>query len=238
MEYEQGQNDILAEMQVMNTPLDVNLWTSMLNSSFSSSFDNLCESSFSSFSEIPISISGSFEYSSSCEYPEVADDDAIKAHAHTHSEPVSLSEFKLDKLDIKSESFSDIRFEALNVRSECFSEPNTPSISRRIEDQTSVLNFEQERRSSFDVSKLLGYSQRKAAKMLNLPTSTFSKRWRAATNGRKWPYRTVAKLDRAIETLTRNLPHTDADKIAGVNETLRALTSMRDEESRPVWICV
>lgn len=48
--------------------------------------------------------------------------------------------------------------------------------------------------------------QSEAAHKLGIPTSTLSKRWKEAVRARKWPYRTVAKLDKEIMTLLHNIP--------------------------------
>eukprot|EP01130_Rhizamoeba_saxonica_P018823 TRINITY_DN9565_c0_g1_i1.p1 TRINITY_DN9565_c0_g1~~TRINITY_DN9565_c0_g1_i1.p1 ORF type:complete len:308 (-),score=74.74 TRINITY_DN9565_c0_g1_i1:161-1084(-) len=57
-----------------------------------------------------------------------------------------------------------------------------------------------------DITQYLTLPQVTAAKKLNLPASTLSKRWKVAGRGRKWPYRTVCKLDKEIMTLLYNIP--------------------------------
>ena len=46
----------------------------------------------------------------------------------------------------------------------------------------------------FDLTPYLLMPQRTVAKMLGLPMSTLSKRWRIAGKGRIWPYRRIQRL--------------------------------------------
>jgi hypothetical protein len=56
-----------------------------------------------------------------------------------------------------------------------------------------------------DITQYMCMPQSKAAKALGIPASTLSKRWKEATNDRKWPYRVLSKLDKRISTLLQNL---------------------------------
>lgn len=47
-----------------------------------------------------------------------------------------------------------------------------------------------------DITEYLNLPQTEAAKKLGIPTSTLSKRWKEAAANRKWPYRTVSRLDK------------------------------------------
>ena len=52
--------------------------------------------------------------------------------------------------------------------------------------------------------------QFQASQLLRVRASTLSKQWKKTTNNRKWPFRTLKRLDRKIATLLRNLqvnPH-------------------------------
>ena len=49
-----------------------------------------------------------------------------------------------------------------------------------------------------DITEYLGLPQTQAAKLIGIPTSTLSKRWKQAYPQRKWPWRTVNKLDKLI----------------------------------------
>jgi len=57
-----------------------------------------------------------------------------------------------------------------------------------------------------DITEFLNMPQTQAAKQLGVPTSTLSKRWKEAVRNRKWPYRTIRKLDKEITTLLHNVP--------------------------------
>lgn len=57
-----------------------------------------------------------------------------------------------------------------------------------------------------DISPYLNLPQKEAAKRLGLPVSTLSKRWKDATHDRKWPYRTIAKIDKEVMQILSNVP--------------------------------
>jgi len=89
-----------------------------------------------------------------------------------------------------------------------------------------------------DITEYLNLPQTTAAKKLGVPTSTLSKRWKEAVRKRKWPYRTVCKLDKEITTLLHNIPQgQNAGSLPEeVEETLSILLRKRQEELRPVVI--
>jgi hypothetical protein len=59
-----------------------------------------------------------------------------------------------------------------------------------------------EMRGTFvDLTEFLALPQNDAAKMIGVPTSTLSKRWKEVIDNRKWPYRTVCKIDKEIQQL-------------------------------------
>jgi len=73
---------------------------------------------------------------------------------------------------------------------------------------------------------------------LDMPVSTLSKRWKEAARGRKWPYRTVAKLDKQIMTLLHNIPQgsTPQHLPPEVEASLAVLMRRRQDELRPAII--
>jgi len=92
-----------------------------------------------------------------------------------------------------------------------------------------------------DVTPYLVLSQSDAAKVIGIPSSTLSKRWKEATLNRKWPFRTVQKLDREILTLIRNLESykcqgKDNYVSAAAENALIRLLRVRKEELRSVYI--
>lgn len=92
---------------------------------------------------------------------------------------------------------------------------------------------------SFDISTMVDLSQKDAAKKLGIPGSTLSKKWREATGNRKWPFRTIQKLDHRIHTLFHN--HVNAGNKDGsmTKETtvlLEHLLFQRKKETSPVFV--
>jgi len=91
-----------------------------------------------------------------------------------------------------------------------------------------------------DITELLNLPQIVAAKRLNLPMSTLSKRWKEAVRIRKWPYRQVAKLDKEIMTLLHNIPPRGEGEASvtppEIEQALGVLLRRRQEELRPVRI--
>jgi len=85
-----------------------------------------------------------------------------------------------------------------------------------------------------DVTPFIRLSQEEAAKRIGIPSSTLSKRWREATMNRKWPYRTLCKIERELKTLVHNLPKGNIDP--EIARTLTILLRKRDEESKIVLI--
>ncbi len=75
-----------------------------------------------------------------------------------------------------------------------------------------------EMRGTFvDLTDFLALPQSDAAKMIGVPTSTLSKRWKEVIDERKWPYRTVGKLDKEIFHL---LSSGDVGKLDAVRRLL------------------
>lgn len=91
----------------------------------------------------------------------------------------------------------------------------------------------------FDITPYLSLPQSKAAEKLGIPTSTLSKRWKEAVRGRKWPYRSICKLDKEIMTLLHNISHADGDSgnlPPKIERELGELLRRREEELKPVTI--
>jgi len=84
-----------------------------------------------------------------------------------------------------------------------------------------------------DVTSLLVLPQNEAARILGIPTSTLSKRWKEVAVGRKWPCRTVTKLDKEISGLVRNIP-SDGEIPPNVAERLGILMNERKKCLTPM----
>ena len=86
-----------------------------------------------------------------------------------------------------------------------------------------------------DITEFLNLPQNQAAKKLRIPPSTLSKRWKEASRNRKWPWRTVRKIDKEITCLLHNVPPTGSIP-EGVESHLSVLLKKRQDELRPVVI--
>eukprot|EP01126_Amoeba_proteus_P054539 TRINITY_DN6718_c0_g1_i2.p1 TRINITY_DN6718_c0_g1~~TRINITY_DN6718_c0_g1_i2.p1 ORF type:complete len:303 (-),score=68.49 TRINITY_DN6718_c0_g1_i2:38-946(-) len=86
-----------------------------------------------------------------------------------------------------------------------------------------------------DITAYLNLPQAKAAKELNMPTSSLSKRWKESARNRKWPYRAVCRLDKEIMTLMYNIPPGGALP-PEIEEKLSRLLKERQEHLKPVVI--
>jgi len=88
-----------------------------------------------------------------------------------------------------------------------------------------------------DITPYLNLPQKEAAKRLGMPTSTLSKRWKDAVKTRKWPYRTISKLDKEIMVLLHNMPQGDNQPLLpDIEEALGVLLKKRQESLRNVVI--
>lgn len=89
-----------------------------------------------------------------------------------------------------------------------------------------------------DITGLLSQNQSEAAKAVNLNPSTFSKRWRLATNGnKKWPHRAVKSIEKQIQSILENMDMTAPvpDDVATI---LEDLLTRRQTLLQPVKILI
>jgi len=86
-----------------------------------------------------------------------------------------------------------------------------------------------------DITEYLNMPQTQAAKLLGVPTSTLSKRWKESCPNRKWPWRTINKLDKSIASILQEVtPGEDIPQ--GQKTKLALLLRQRQEELLPAVI--
>jgi len=86
-----------------------------------------------------------------------------------------------------------------------------------------------------DITEFLTMPQSQAAKKLQIPASTLSKRWKEAAPNRKWPWRTLCKIDKEITTLLHNIPPNDIIP-PEIEAKLGKLIRQRQDELKPIVI--
>merc|ERR1712146_746919 len=57
-----------------------------------------------------------------------------------------------------------------------------------------------------DITQFLNMPQTQAAKLLGIPTSTLSKRGKESAPTRKWPWRTICKIDKELTSILKDVP--------------------------------
>jgi len=85
-----------------------------------------------------------------------------------------------------------------------------------------------------DITDYLCLPQSHVAKILKMRPSTFSKRWKEATRGRCWPYRTLTKINNEIELILNNIVGENIS--AETDELLRELLEKKKKILVPVRI--
>lgn len=103
--------------------------------------------------------------------------------------------------------------------------PPCPSISEFLASQSC-----KKEQSYIDVTPFFTESQRKAAKKLGMPSSTFNKRWKEATCKRKWPCTELRQLEKELDFLQRRQTTND------VESAIQILLKKKKELSRPAFI--
>lgn len=104
------------------------------------------------------------------------------------------------------------------------------------ENEKRIIERKDENSKFVDVTPFLTLPQHEAAKKLGIPSSTLAKRWKEASCNRKWPYRTVSKLDKEILTLLKNVENAKAELSPSVEANLGMLLKRRQEELKTVLV--
>jgi len=104
------------------------------------------------------------------------------------------------------------------------------------ENEKRMVERKDENSKFVDVTPFLTLPQHEAAKKLGIPSSTLAKRWKEASCNRKWPYRTVSKLDKEILTLLKNVENAKAELSPSIEATLGLLLKKRQEELKTVLV--
>ena len=95
--------------------------------------------------------------------------------------------------------------------------------------------IKQNENSYCDITPYLDLPQTLAAKKIGIPTSTLSKRWKEAVPFRKWPFRTISKIDKEISAILEEIPVNGDVPVVHINK-LALLIRKRGEELQPVSI--
>ena len=94
----------------------------------------------------------------------------------------------------------------LNILSELSSFPYSPRINLISEDIVINKNAKlSNHHIEINLSPYFCFPQYKAARKLKIGVSILSKKWRAVTNNKVWPYCSINRLDREIITIMKNL---------------------------------
>lgn len=104
------------------------------------------------------------------------------------------------------------------------------------ENERRIIERKDDNSKFVDVTPFLTLPQHEAAKKLGIPSSTLAKRWKEASCNRKWPYRTVSKLDKEILTLLKNVENAKSELSPSVEATLGLLLKKRQEELKTVLV--
>jgi len=87
-----------------------------------------------------------------------------------------------------------------------------------------------------DLTPYYVFPQAQAAKLLGISEGTLGRRWRDASMSRKWPFRSLARLDREIHTLAYNIGNTGVEEKANMEIQLSSMLKTRQELAKPVYI--
>jgi hypothetical protein len=87
-----------------------------------------------------------------------------------------------------------------------------------------------------DITDYLTLPQSQAAKKIQMRPSTFSKRWKIATGGRKWPCRQVKKIDKEIRDLVHNVRRENGTFPQEIELRVVELIKLRQKQLVPVVI--
>eukprot|EP01114_Cavostelium_apophysatum_P024698 TRINITY_DN975_c0_g1_i1.p1 TRINITY_DN975_c0_g1~~TRINITY_DN975_c0_g1_i1.p1 ORF type:complete len:282 (+),score=65.08 TRINITY_DN975_c0_g1_i1:200-1045(+) len=113
---------------------------------------------------------------------------------------------------------------------------NNALIQPRQDNDKRIVEKRDDNSKFVDVTPFLTLPQHEAAKKLGIPSSTLAKRWKEASCNRKWPYRTVSKLDKEILTLLKNVENAKTELSPSVEATLGLLLKKRQEELKTVLV--
>lgn len=113
--------------------------------------------------------------------------------------------------------------------------PPAPSNTRAVIGQIMRNSIQED--EFMDIAPYVTLPQHEAARKLNMPSSTLSKKWKDATINRKWPYRNLTKLDKDIATIMHNIHRSTSPVVDPELEyQLARLLQLRQAEVRPVIV--
>eukprot|EP01089_Gocevia_fonbrunei_P004755 TRINITY_DN14810_c0_g1_i1.p1 TRINITY_DN14810_c0_g1~~TRINITY_DN14810_c0_g1_i1.p1 ORF type:complete len:213 (+),score=35.45 TRINITY_DN14810_c0_g1_i1:91-729(+) len=130
------------------------------------------------------------------------------------------------------------QFQQEHSETTTISEPTSDDSVPVEQGERSIIPHQKQKGTSYlDITEFLNLPQTEAAKRLGIPPSTLSKRWKEAVNRRKWPWRTVCKIDKEIMTLLHNVPQGESSQMPlEVQNRLAYLLRKRQQELKPVTV--
>jgi len=156
-----------------------------------------------------------------------------------HSEPSSLSSgYYYSKSFDNSFNMSQhvIGSNNIHLPSQSSEQNSLPSSSSNGTFKLAEETLQNSSQQFFDISPYFIYSQAQAAQLLGCSEGTLGRRWRDASMNKKWPFRSVAKIDREINMISFNIGNAAPVERASMEIQLASLLKERQELSKPVFI--
>ena len=154
-------------------------------------------------------------------YPE----ETISRHQSLEASTPSPSQTQSESDRETVETLMSFRSELESLEKQLLHKPEVPQVSRN--SSTMV-----------DLAPYLHLPQTEAAKKLGLTSSNLSKKWRETSKNRKWPSRTINKLEKKLSILLQNIPHGHIEPSHEVQMEIMGLIREKRTLQEPMFIRV